>query len=60
MKNGGKNKSVVFITCSVCIHTHTQHMLPVLLLQIDQILVHQKIELLEGKVTNLLFYEIIL
>jgi len=23
MKNGGKNKSVVFIICSVCIHTHT-------------------------------------
>jgi len=45
---------------SVYTHTHTQHMLPVLLLQIDQILVHQKIELLEGKVTNLLFYEIIL
>jgi len=25
MKNGGKNKSVVFIICSVCIHTHTHN-----------------------------------
>lgn len=39
-----------------------EYMLPVLLLQIDQILVHQNIELLEGKVSEVIkhFYHFFL